>query len=544
MNSPGYNTAETQLITAITNNGHTVVVNSTMLNTLPAGFTSTCIDSINGYDWLCFFGDNDFTTLLPQIQNFINTGGKVFYQYEVSCCTVSSNSIAVILSGLTGLTITPNTNAAVAGSSTPGSAGWNASINNCCTTSFLGNAYKGLDGLPLINQFQAASNLNSSSPPVSACFNFGFYFTTTDFVGIAHKGAIVGIGDVNIWYNGDEPFSNGGSTPVNTTLVDYFFPGTSSSCYLFPQGCLESYYPQTVNLNLGNDTTLCTGETLTLDAMNPGAVYLWQDNSSNPTFTVTQQGTYWVKVSNNCGTASDTIHVSYGPPPAVNLANDTTLCQGETLLLNAGVANVNYLWQDHSSNSTFTVNHQGTYWVEVTNNCGSASDTVHISYNALPSVNLIHDTVLCLGNTLTLNASFPNANYLWQDHSSGPTFTVTQQGTYWVDVSTGCGSVSDTIEVGYQDCEIILEMPNVFTPNRDGLNDYFHPIEIKGIVHATLIIYNRWGNKLFETDDMNTGWNGKFNKRDCSDGTYYWILLYTDINNESSSKNGSLTLIR
>src|SRR5690348_7275319 len=86
MDSPGYDTAEPQLIAAIAANGHTIVVNNTTLNTLPAGFTSTCVDPVNGFDWLCFFGTDNFAPLLPQIQSFINVGGKVFYQYEVTCC--------------------------------------------------------------------------------------------------------------------------------------------------------------------------------------------------------------------------------------------------------------------------------------------------------------------------------------------------------------------------------------------------------------------------------------------------------------------------
>ena len=93
--------------------------------------------------------------------------------------------------------------------------------------------------------------------------------------------------------------------------------------------------------NLVNDTTLCQGETLTLDATSSNAAYLWQDNSTNPSFTVTQQGTYWVEVTNNCGTTTDTINVSYNALPTVNLSNDT-LCQGETLTLDATSSNATY----------------------------------------------------------------------------------------------------------------------------------------------------------------------------------------------------------
>lgn len=214
MNAPGYNTAEPQLINKIINLGNTVTVENALFTTLPSGFTSTCDDSINGYDWLCFFGNFDFSPLLPQIQFFIDSGGKVFYQYEASCCTVSSSAVSSILSGLTGLSITPNSNNSIAqaGNETPG---WEATNMSCCIN-FTGNGYKGLDGVPLINQWQASSTLNSAAPNTSTCSNVGFLFTTTDFIGTSHKGAIVGLGDISVWYlNAGEPFAYGGTLPIN-----------------------------------------------------------------------------------------------------------------------------------------------------------------------------------------------------------------------------------------------------------------------------------------------------------------------------------------
>jgi gliding motility-associated-like protein len=414
MNSPGYNTAEPQLVSAITANGHTVTVNNTL--SLPGGFASTCTDPVNGYDWLCFFGDNNFSGLLPQIQSFINTGGKVFYQYEVSCCTNSTSSAATIVSGLTGLPVTPNSNSYIALGATPA---WEATNISCCV-SFYGNAYMGLDGLPAANQFQATANLNGSTPAVSTCPNFGFHFATTDFTGTAHKGGIVGMGDLNAWYNGGEPFSNGGTGPVNMLLVSYFFPNDTNRCYLFPPGCLQVYNSNSslIPLELGSDTVLCVGDTIILDATLANATYTWQDNSTNPTFIVTQGGTYSVEVFLNGCSAIDTIIVgqqvcSNPPPPPPPL---------------------------------------------------------------------------------------PAPSY--------------------------------------------LEMPNVFTPNGDAENNYFCPVKMLGIEHATMVIYNRWGQKLFETEDLVKGWDGKYNGKDCAEGTYYWVILYNPSGGTQSSRKGSLTLLK
>lgn len=468
MNATGYNTAEPQLINAIISNGHTVIVNNSNLNTLPTGFTTSCIDPINGYDWLCFFGNTNFSGLTTQIQAFVDAGGKVYYQYEISCCVTSSNSISTILSSLTGTSITPNSNPYIAFNN--GNAGFTATNISCCA-SFIGDAYKGLDGLPLANQIQATSTLSGATPPIGTCLNFGFSFSTTDFAGTANSGAIIGFGDMNIWYDGDEPFWNGGTTSVNTSVVDYIFPNNSSFCYAFPPGCIDTTNNPTPTVDLGNDTTLCQGETLTLNATTTNATYLWQDNSSNPTFNVTQQGTYWVQITDNCGSTSDTINVNFNSTPTIDLGNDTTLCQDESI---------------------------------------------------------------------TLDATTPNATYLWQDNSINPTFNVTQQDTYSVEVTVNNCTLTDTILIDKEACDIILEIPNVFTPNNDGSNDLFVPVMSKGIISMNTIIYNRWGNKIFDTNNLLIDWNGK----NVSDGTYFWIVNYTDINGVKNNLKGHVTILK
>lgn len=447
-NSPGYNGCEPQLAAAIASNGHTVVVNSTTFTSLPAGFESSCTDPINGYDWLCFFGDFNFTGLIPQIKNFIDSGGKVFYQYEVTCCNTASSSAAAILSALTGLTITPNGNPYVGFSGSAGVPGWEATGVSCCAN-MVGAAYKGLDGMPLANQLVATATLNAASPPITACPNFGFRFTTTDFVGTAHKGAIVGVGDVNLWYDSDEPFSNGGSTPVNMSLINFFFPNDTTTCLILPPGCLDTFNIQNfiTFANIGNDTTLCPGDTLILNATNAGATYLWQNGSTNPTFTVTMPGTYWVQITKGNCLSSDTIIVGMANQQPIYLGNDTSLCSGSSLVLQSGISGANYLWQDGSTNPSFTVSATGTYWLQLTTGCGVVSDTIQVSVINPPNIQLGNDTILCNGDNLVLNAFSAGSSYVWQNGSTNASFTASLPGTYWVQVTNGPCTNSDTIHI-------------------------------------------------------------------------------------------------
>jgi gliding motility-associated-like protein len=92
--------------------------------------------------------------------------------------------------------------------------------------------------------------------------------------------------------------------------------------------------------------------------------------------------------------------------------------------------------------------------------------------------------------------------------------------------------------------EILLEMPNVFTPNNDGKNDDFVPAKLQGIISAELLIYNRWGEQLLSTRDLLAGWDGLFKGKTCPDGIYYWTLNYTTTLNESKELKGFVQLVK
>ena len=109
----------------------------------------------------------------------------------------------------------------------------------------------------------------------------------------------------------------------------------------------------------------------------------------------------------------------------VNLGKDTFLCPGQNLVLNAFYPAANYLWQDASTQSTFTVNNAGLFWVQLNNVCGSVSDSISIQSFLAPLISLGEDTSLCPNDAFTVSAYSPNAVYLWQDLSSAPLYTIT-----------------------------------------------------------------------------------------------------------------------
>ena len=542
MNASGYNAAGAELITAITNNGHTVTNNTTTLGSLPVGFTTTCVDPIDGYDWLCFFGNTDFTSLQPDIQAFIDLGGKVFYQYEVSCCIASATSAASVVSGLTGLAITPNPESyiAIGNASDPA---WESV--GCCVT-ITGNAYRCFDGLPINNQLLATGGLGL--PSYTTCPNFGFMFSSAEFSSGQNRGGIIGFGDINIWYDGNEPFSNGGITPVNLDVVDYIFPNVSSDCFIFPPGCSDLAIVGVIGggtTSLGSDISICPGDTVLLDAGSANTSFIWQDNSTDQTFEVTSSGTYWVETTGACGTSSDTIEVTTIDLPSVNLGPNLQFCEDSTLLLSANIINADsFFWLDNSTDSTLLISQEGTYWIQVENVCATVIYSIEVVSYSAPIVDLGPDLLICEGETQILNPSVSNALYEWQNGSSNSNLTINAAGEYWVAVTVDNCVGIDTINVLSELCLVELEMPNVFTPNSDFSNEFFIPIEMEGITSASIIIVNRWGNLVYEKDELLTGWNGKVNGVQSTEGTYFWKVNYTDIFGQSKEKHGFVTLLR
>jgi len=91
---------------------------------------------------------------------------------------------------------------------------------------------------------------------------------------------------------------------------------------------------------------------------------------------------------------------------------------------------------------------------------------------------------------------------------------------------------------------ILLEMPNVFTPNMDGNNDLFIPVSASGIISTDLVIVNRWGEAVYQGDALLNGWNGKFNGNSCVEGTYFWKINYTDVKGKEEIQQGFVVLSR
>ena len=301
--------------------------------------------------------------------------------------------------------------------------------------------------------------------------------------------------------------------------------------------------PIPFTFTLGNDTTLCSGQTLHYNFNIDSGLYHWNTGSTSNEYTITSPGDYSLTITKGAYSMTDTIVVQYRPSPIVSLGNDTSICENSILQLSAKNNNSTYQWQDNSTDSMYTVHKSGTYFVVVNSEGCTTSDTISISYKTIPHFSLGNDTFLCKGQTLLLHPFVSNArSYRWQDGSSLQEYFVSDTGTYRVQVSNECGATSDTVKVSRGPCELI--MPTSFTPNHDGLNDLFRVKYANSVKQFHMTIYNRWGEKIFETRISTDGWDGTYKGIAQLSGTYVWVIDFVDVNDVKRRAQGSVTLLR
>ena len=288
---------------------------------------------------------------------------------------------------------------------------------------------------------------------------------------------------------------------------------------------------KTFNLNLPNDTTLCSEQSLMINMPNPELTYQWQDNSTNPFYSISEEGLYWVEGTKGDCRIRDSILVSYIEEEFL-LPSDTTLCNATEFLLEVDNASSGQLiWQDGSTDELFLVNQSGTYWLELTTNDCQIRDSIKVIIEPL-LFELGRDTIICEEETLDLTITIPNIFVEWQDGSNSSNLTVSQAGNYWATVEKNNCTTRDSISISYEPC---LEtessfcqayLPNSFSPNGDGVNDDLLLLTDCELVYFEMEVYNRWGTRLFATKDKTQSWDGTYKGQLVETGVYLWVTNY------------------
>lgn len=338
---------------------------------------------------------------------------------------------------------------------------------------------------------------------------------------------------------------------VNDTVYRFkFISSWQGTIYAGLHGCkvlTDSLKISSPSMALASDTGFCKGGSVLLNAGSGFLSYEWNTGSNEQNIIVSTEGEYSIKATTSEGCeATDTIKVKQFAVPVAGLDKNPNLCFGEVRTLDAGNFN-SYEWNTGESARTIQVSGVGVYAVTVTDTHGCiGSDTAAIkAIVPLPTGFLPADTTICSYRPIALMPLKDYASYLWNNGAITKSITVSQPGVYWLQVTDANTCIGkDTIVLNLVNCVQGFFVPNAFTPNKDGRNDDFKPFLFGPVDQYEFTVYNRAGEVVFKSYEVNEGWNGNYKGVPQDSGLFVWICKYRFSGEKGKAERGTVMLLK
>lgn len=336
------------------------------------------------------------------------------------------------------------------------------------------------------------------------------------------------------------------ATPDSTTK---YYVSVTNSCGLKSTDSITIFVNPLPEPVITGIDSVCPGKSTTLSVSSGAGTYsyLWSNGNTTSTISVTPgtTQTYSVVASSDKGCTKDTSFTVYIKPlPNVTITNRETICQGDSITLIA-TGGGSYLWNNGSTSSAIVVSPAAYSTYSVTVNKNGCIDSAKTSVAVdVPNLNACCTDTINLGDTVTIEA-WGQSNYSWLPADGLNCYTcpnpvaspsVTTTYTVTSTDSNGC-SVERTVTVFVEIPCKDFNVPNVFTPNDDGINDDF-VVKVLNPSSYSIIIYDRWGKKVYSSTDPTKYWNGRLNGTNhlAPDGVYYYIIKATCADNNYTKK--------
>lgn len=292
------------------------------------------------------------------------------------------------------------------------------------------------------------------------------------------------------------------------------------------QDCINVTFISIKKPFLGRDTFLCRGTSITLLAPDLYADYLWQDGSTGKQLIVDTAGFYHVSIGIGSCRTGDSILINIRNAAKIYLGADTSICAPGEILLKSNKQNTGLLWSDNTKAKNLKVNKSGLYWLEADSNGCKTRDSILIQIIPAPDIELGNGFTVCEGDSLILNLAGKADTYLWHDMSNSPSIKIKNNIMIKITAVSGQCSSSDSAFAEFIDCNCFVYIPSAFTPQADGLNDGFSPSVNCPHTDYYFVVYNRWGEIVFESRDKNLRWDGSFNGAESGQDVYAWSLQF------------------
>lgn len=514
---------------SISPSGQETICNGSSILITPSGSSGT-------YTWQ---DNSNGTTFLA------STAGEYYVSVSNSCGSADSDTLTVTVIDVPTLTIT-GSNSFCPGDSVllTANGGTNYTWSNGATGTAI---YVTSPGTYTVSSSNSCGSSDSpgfavtvGTSPVAQISGNNF-FCTGDSVLLTASG-----GDTYLWSNGHVGSTLYVSAPGNYSVVA-------------SNGCGDSA-PASVTINefsiptpaINGTLSYCAGDSTLLTAS--GATnYVWSTGTVGNSIYATSPGNYSVIGSNQCGASAPvTVTVAELSAPVGSINGTGHICEGEVGFLSTSGGD-SYLWSTGETTETINITTGGTYSVTITNTCGSATVSINVTSSFVEAA-----FSYVLGTGLPASAEFTNetsvgaTSYSW-DFGNGdqsvlehPSTSYETSGNYLVTLTAndafGCESTySEWIFV--ENLLSNLEVPNVFTPNNDFVNDLFL-VNASNIRDFNMHIFNRWGEEILTIVDVQQGWDGKINGELAHDGTYYYKIDATGFDAQNYQLSGFFQLVR
>jgi gliding motility-associated-like protein len=522
-------------------------VNDTSLNTGKGRLTVNETSRIYvSYDTLgsTFYSDTILLKRLPYIKPFISTVGSASFYMGDSIELFANNSSSYL---------------------------WNNSIVNALTT------IKNTDTLWFVGTDTNGCSVNSDTVITEAIVIPILQLSLIGDSIICQEDSTILFSNIPVvkWYNNGVPLSDSTNLlSVKDTGVYYFSYYFNNDTTLVSDSIYIGFHSVTTpSINITVDTSLYYGSLISFSSVIPFNRYLWSNGDTNITTVVDSSLVLYLTTTddNGCKTVSDTINVGviFLPELKLQANGDTAFCDGEATVLEANRTN-NESLQWFKNNEALSVGveqlnirdsgyyYYTTFFMEDTL---LISDSIWIEVFHLPQVDFSIENRLL--NKIE-NTAYPAPivtdeiiDFEWDfgDEYAGDLDNISTEkipehqylypGFYNISLLvTDMNGCSNSVQKeNHIKVENDLFIPSGFTPNGDGENDLFRPLG-GGIFGGEIIIFNQWGELIFQTKDIERGWNGTRNSQLVESGNYTYVMKLVDITNTVINKKGVISLIR
>jgi gliding motility-associated-like protein len=357
-------------------------------------------------------------------------------------------------------------------------------------------------------------------------------------------------------------WSNGQQTQnINVGPGTYWLTATNSNGCIATDTFTVEQWPNPVMNILGN-TFICAGYTTELSVSTAFTNYQWSNGQQTQNINV-GPGTYWLNTTdaNGC-VANDTVTVVESPNPVISILGNTYVCTGQQVFFEANPGFTSYQWTNGQNTAAVYLG-AGTYSLTVTDSLGCQASQEVTVIESSPTAEITSSIAQAYTNgpiqlqSTSTPGLFALTSWYWDfddgsfSNLENPLYTFAEAGIYSVTMvvtdELGCtDTASYIIEF---DPDFVFYIPNSFTPDGDRINQIFLPVFSGGIDAANyqMLIFNRWGEIIFESQDPTIGWDASFslNGNPCQAGTYTYVVSFKVPSlSEQKTISGHVNLIR